>query len=247
MRHAFAVSDNSRIRASSMSSSRRSIFKVWVDRCVSLYFSFLIIAVFTFSDIYFVGVGRVFDYIVLASIILFIAFCDFSISRRSFSSSVLLSAILFPWLLVGGINGYYLASAAVLVGALIVFPFFQSNVERQSDTFHSALKYAVVINIIMLVTQTYLFYFHGFFFDIHTIIGSIESRGFNESLRYFRPSGFFQEPNAYCAVMFCLLSIRVCFRQANWVNNRIYEGHFSRDDHRFSSLCVITFSGDKCK
>jgi hypothetical protein len=120
---------------------------------------------------------------------------------------------LFPWLLVGGINGYFLASAAVLVGALIVFPFFQSNVERQSDTFHSALKYAVVINIIMLVTQIYFFYFHGFFFDIHTIIGSIESRGFNESLRYFRPSGFFQEPNAYCAVMFCLLSIRVCLRQ----------------------------------
>jgi|GEM_PF-3815621 len=185
----------------------------YVDKFKSLYLGTLIFIVFTFSDVYFVGLGRPIDYLSLFAIILYQIFSNDSIRYNSLISSMLLVGIMSPWLLVGALKGYLLVSAAILVGASLVFPFFQSHVVHQIRTFNSALKITILINVVMLFVQMFLYYGHGFFLDFHSMVGSIESRGLNEGLQYFRPSGLFQEPNAYCTVMFCLLSLRVVIGQ----------------------------------
>jgi hypothetical protein len=51
------------------------------------------------------------------------------------------------------------------------------------------------------------YYILGTYLDYSSYFGSIESRGVNENLAYFRPHGIFQEPNGYCTAMFCLLAL----------------------------------------
>ncbi|MRI34327.1 hypothetical protein EOPP23_15160 [Endozoicomonas sp. OPT23] len=171
----------------------------------------LFILFFLLSDIYYQAVGRIFDYI---AILIFLGMWVFNFhSFRSFqrsyivSASLLLVFIVFPWLLMGVLNESVLASAALLIGLAFVFPLsyyftccgLRSSVEK-------SVNLLILLNALVLLGTYLTYHIFGVFFDIPSIFGSIESRALNVPLNYFRPSGIYQEPNAYCTVMFSLLA-----------------------------------------
>ncbi len=164
---------------------------------------------FLMSDIYYPGLGRVFDYI---SIILLIValFSWFSrlINKIDCVNFGLVYLLLAPWIFMGAFfNDGILAVSAISVGFLIVLPINRAIVRSiPRGVIEAQIKMIILIGSIFLLIQSLAYYGGGYFLDLTRILGAIESRSLNEELNYFRPAGIFQEPNMYCTVMFCLLS-----------------------------------------
>ncbi len=178
---------------------------------------FVLAFLFLFSDFYYVGVGRPFDYLVI--FILF-ARLRFRYDQLTFpiiaKEAFVLLLIVFPWLYAGLFNGSVLGVAAIAVGLCLVFPVFYYVVANGlSLIVENNIKLLVFLSSIILLAQTIIFYLFEVVVDFSGLIGSIESRGYNEKLNYFRPSGLFQEPNSYCAALFSLLVISSYFKKRN--------------------------------
>jgi hypothetical protein len=176
---------------------------------VARLFTALCFAVFLLSDLYYEGIGRPFDYLGIAAAALWLTLGPRGPQvSRAWSMALPLVVIVAPWCITGAINGYVLSSLAIFVGALIVYPFGLSSQNYVDEkTIAKSINIIIAVGVSFLYFQIVYFYVIGNFVDFTDIMGSRQSRGFNESLSYFRASGIFQEPNAYCAVMFCLLSI----------------------------------------
>jgi hypothetical protein len=181
--------------------------------------SFITIGVFIFSDVYLPSLGRVFDYVFLVTVIISLSRPYIKIKRADIAISMSFLIVLFPWLVAGAVSGWYLLAGAIFVGVSIVFPIFRVLVYSYPVLINKALRATIFISIIFLVFQFLVKTTLNIFLDFHAMIGSIDSRSFNEDLDYFRPAGLFQEPNAYCTVMFCLISARkLVFRATDWVD-----------------------------
>lgn len=172
------------------------------------FLSAIIVGAFIFSDFYFFGVGRVMDYLLLFGIFLLMIF-RFSVLKAKVShDSLILISIIFPWLILGIVQGSYLLVGAMVCGILIVYSFFRTIVFFNKNLVEQSLVLAIKINLVFLAIQILFKFVFDIYIDFHAWVGSIESRGWNEDLHFFRPSGLFQEPNAYCVCMFCLVSAR---------------------------------------
>lgn len=185
-----------------------------------LKFLFLIFIVSTFlaSDIYYFGFGRPFDYLSISILFFIWIFFGKLINKSKFifySTSLLLLSM--PWVIFGYINDNFLGSSVFLLGIAFILPTIASiDSVEVSIMLENYIKLAILISIILLTIQMFFYYLNGSFIDFMGAVGSIESRGLNVELNYFRPSGVFQEPNAYCTVMFTLLYL--CL----FINNRNY-------------------------
>jgi hypothetical protein len=183
------------------------------------FFGFLIFIVFSFSDFYFVEIGRAFDYVFLACLL---AYCFLARIKVAYqiAPSIHLAAILSIWLFVGMLNQHVLACLAILVGVVFVFFFFnRRNFSIEPTSIDQILEITILINALILIVQIWTFYQFGSFLDFSAMVGSLQSRGLNEGANFFRSSGLFQEPNAYCTAMFCLLSLRIVnFKSRSYVN-----------------------------
>jgi hypothetical protein len=184
---------------------------------ISVTFLYLIF-IFLLSDFYYIGFGRPFDYIGILFIIILYTLRPNLFNKNIFlnlASSILL--IISPWIIVGFLNDNYLAAAVFLFGSVIVLPLFYSleNINFLKKV-EAKLILITLISIIALTIQSLTYYVFNSYIDLHQFFGSIESRGLNIELNYFRSSGFYQEPNAYCTVMFCLLSLCMFFSKRNY-------------------------------
>ena len=190
------------------------------DLSLNQRFLFLtfILSTFLASDIYYFGFGRPFDYLSISILLVTWIFFGKLINKSKFifysTSSLLLS---MPWVIFGYINDHFLGSSAFLLGIAFILPTIASiDSVEVSSALENCIKFTISISIILLIIQMFFYYFNGSFIDFMGAVGSIESRGLNVGLNYFRPSGIFQEPNAYCTVMFTLLYL--CL----FINNRNY-------------------------
>ena len=177
---------------------------------ITIFICFLVLFLnFLLSDFYFLGVGRVFDYVAIAILLIWYALnVDYFGMGGIFGKSILFLIILAPWLLFGGLyNGSILAAIAIAVGMGLIFPISYQLFSRQlRHIVERQIILLIGISAFVLIIQFLAFHCVGVYMDITGSFGAIESRGLNEALNYFRPSGMFQEPNAFCTVMFSLLS-----------------------------------------
>lgn len=188
------------------------------NKMVTIVSLLALIFLFLLSDFYFVGIGRLFDYVAIVFLLIFFVLKSSVIRRDSlFKKSLVLSCMIAPWAFFGAIfNESILAAGAMLTGIIFIFPLsygltnckFRYPIENQ-------INLLIAISSLLLMMQVLVYYGTGIFIDMPGIFGATQSRGLNQDLNYFRPSGIFQEPNAYCAVMFCLLSACSFFRQRN--------------------------------
>jgi len=164
---------------------------------------------FLMSDVYYPGLGRVFDYmaIILLIVVLFL-WLGRLINKIDYVNFVLIFLLLGPWIFFGlFVNDGFLAVSAISIGILIVLPINRAIVHSlPRGAIEVQIKMIVLISSILLLIQSLAYYAGGYFLDLTRFFGAIESRSLNEELNYFRPAGMFQEPNMYCTVMFCLLS-----------------------------------------
>jgi hypothetical protein len=169
-------------------------------------FSFLtFLFLFIFSDFYYADIGRPFDYLAIVLIFLTFVFFRSHPPLQLRANAILLFALIVPWCIAGFWNESGLAAVAIMVGAGYVMPlsfFFVNAIGRV--ILDRSVFLMLFIGLAIFYLQSAVFVATGVFIDIPQMVGSIESRGLNEALGYFRPSGIFQEPNAYCTVMFCL-------------------------------------------
>lgn len=192
-------------------STLRQYFKTLIAIVLALFF--------LFSDIYYFGVGRPFDYVGLVLLSVFL-FGRNKLFEISFYRMVFLTLVFAPWLTLGAIeNNSFLMSLSFVVGMVFVLPVSYSLTEE-----HNRLHIDRNVQLLILITSTFLYiqtivyYCTGLFWDLPAQFGSIDSRGLNEAINYFRPSGLFQEPNAYCATTFCLISLCMFQQKRNyWV------------------------------
>jgi hypothetical protein len=174
---------------------------------------------FLLHDLYYAGFGRIGDY--LALLIAFpLNFILKPLLKNSYVTHELLflSIIIFPWLFIGVIfNDAFLAVAAMAIGALVIFPITFSLFD---STFRSIIERLIYILILfsslIMAIEIVIFYLLGFQIDITGTLGGLEARGWNRGLGYFRPSGIYQEPNAFATAMFCMLSICAFAQRRNF-------------------------------
>jgi hypothetical protein len=169
------------------------------------------------SDFYFQGIGRPFDYLVLALTTLYLVRNYRSYSARVAISSFALIFLMLPWLLIGALQGHLLIASAMSAGALLVFPGVKLYVMQNPQSVDSGLKITTKIILLFFFIQFFVYYISKTYIDFHSMVGSISSRGLNIGLSLFRPSGIYQEPNSYCVALYCLLAARVIvFRAKDW-------------------------------
>jgi hypothetical protein len=174
------------------------------------------LSMFLMSDIYYPGLGRLFDYM---SIILLIVALFFGLSRLineiEYFKFGLIYLLLGPWIFFGVFfNDAFLAVSAISIGILIVLPINRAIVHSLTeDVIAVQIKIIILISSIILLIQSLAYYGGGYLLDLTRFFGAIESRSLNEEINYFRPAGIFQEPNMYCTVMFCLLSACSLFQK----------------------------------
>lgn len=172
---------------------------------------------FAFSDFYFPGVGRLFDYVFLAVIVFSLPFVHLGRNRNHQLAFLTAFWVLLPWLVMGAISGSLLMIFALCTGILLVSLVFGNHALEYREDFDRYLKAAIILCLAFFFVQYILQYSIGYYLDIHKAVGSITSRGWNEDLLYFRGSGIFQEPNAHCTVLFCLITIRrLTFGRKDW-------------------------------
>lgn len=173
----------------------------------------LVPCIFLLSDMYYQGVGRLFDYVSIVILLL----CAYTLGISEVGKSVVAYGLpLFTMSLVGitigFFNGNALASFAILTGVLLVLPITVSLIRQgQRHYFESAVYLTIWGSIFFFYVQLVTYYSFGAYLDFSSFFGSIESRGVNVGLNYFRPHGIFQEPNGYCTSMFCLLTLTKYF------------------------------------
>lgn len=184
---------------------------------MAVYANFLVLfCLFLLSDFYFQGIGRPFDYLgIFILLALYILKSNPYRMSAIFGKSFVLLSIIAPWMFLGVFfNDAVLAVGAILLGIGLIFPIcyelfgneLRAVIERQ-------VCILIAISALILFMQASIYYSTGLFVDVPGTFGSIDSRGFNEGLLYFRPSGMFQEPNAFCTAMFCMVSTCIFFKK----------------------------------
>ena len=163
--------------------------------------------VFIFSDYYRAGVGRPFDYVAVSVMALYLASVR-SVPSNALGASLSLALLLLPWIVFSAVNDNLLPVAAWLCGILVVLPASATLVRNHPDFVDRALYFGLLASLVFFSIQFAAYYATGTYIDFQSLVGSIQSRGLNQELGYFRPSGAFQEPNAYCTVVFCIISAR---------------------------------------
>lgn len=180
-------------------------------------FAFAASGIFLFSDFYFNRVGRVFDYFFLFLIIIFAAFGHPRIAKKKKTSTIFILVLILPSLIIGSLSGSLLLASAIFSGLLVGYLLGGAYAERYTTELDFALRFVIIVSISYFVLQLLLQRLFNIYLDVHMLVGSIQSRGLNEDLGYFRPSGLFQEPNSFCTVMFCLISARaIGLRKVDW-------------------------------
>lgn len=168
----------------------------------------ILAAFFCFSlwDFYYIGVGRPFDYIGIFIVILAVLAAPHSLVfyPRLAPFILVLFGLVIVYASIAVMQGELLSPAAFMIGALFVFPcmaFFKIH----KDTVAKFLYFLLLLNIALFLMQLIVYMGKGAVIDFHTLVGSVPSRIYNESLLYFRPAGLYQEPNSYCVNIFMLL------------------------------------------
>ena len=172
---------------------------------LKLLVTLLFACLFLFSDFYYTDIGRPFDYLALILLLLIVMLYKSNPPPKLRVNAVLLFSLLLPWCIAGFWNESALAAIAIMVGAGYVVPLSVSVVAAvRGEILDRAIFLTLIVSLAIFYLQSGVYVATGIFIDIPQLAGSIESRGLNEALGYFRPSGIFQEPNAYCTVMFSL-------------------------------------------
>jgi hypothetical protein len=175
------------------------------------------VGTFLFSDFYFPGIARAFDYVFLGMVCLSLYFVPFRFNTRHVWIFLAAFGAMLPWIVAGAISGALLMAVSMTLGVLLGSTIFTKHALEYQNEFDRFLKLGVVFCLAVFWVQFLLHYTMGFYLDFHSVVGSVTSRGWNVDLNYFRASGLFQEPNAYCTVLFCMLSTRtLVFHKVDW-------------------------------
>ena len=172
------------------------------------FFAIFILS-FLMSDYYYAGLGRPFDYVAIVLLIFLLNGISFKLLINSFFlRAVPLFALAMLGLAVGFLSNNILLSFGITIGILVIYTISYSlarveNIVVIEDTVYTILS----ISMALLFYQFFYFYLFGGYIDYSGYFGSINSRGYNTSLEFFRPHGIFQEPNGYCTAMFSLLAL----------------------------------------
>ena len=179
------------------------------NKLIHSMFKVTFFCAFLLSDLYYSGVGRIFDYLTVILLVLLLR----GVPMRLISYILMIRT--FPLFLfsIGGIiiglySGFIPISIGLIIGILIILPISQILViSYDRALLENTIYLVLMISIVLFLFQFLMFYITGTYIDFSSIFGSISSRGNNESLAYFRAHGIFQEPNMYCSATFCLLAL----------------------------------------
>jgi hypothetical protein len=187
----------------------------------ALFPAVILLLVFLLSDYYVQGLGRPFDYVGL--FLLSVAVAPI-LSHKQFGALPTQTGAGILILAYGMVFGLIANDAALTVGAIfcgvaIAFPATALIMRTiPKDTQIAAINFALLVSASIFFLQYAIFQLTGNYVDIVHFLGSSStSRGLNVDLGFFRPHGIFQEPNAYCGVMFALLVICRLFARRNRV------------------------------
>jgi len=169
----------------------------------------LTVLLFLFSDVYYAGLGRVYDYVYISLVAISLRRILKGLSRFAINESVALIIIACPWLVVGMFQGSVLLVLAWLVGIILFYGIIGGYLRSKIEYFLAWLGYGLWVSLSVFFVQFCLKFFGSIYLDLHEIIGSIPSRGWNDEINYFRASGLFQEPNAFAAISFAMASVRI--------------------------------------
>lgn len=160
-----------------------------------------------FSDLYLVGFGRPFDYIALAIIIIFFSAQNFRLTVPN-PNKLAFFWIFCVFISLPSFLNPNIGALAFLTGAVIFYTYGLWVRSTQSDAeVRCFVGIPTVIITAFLFIQVMVYYCFDHFIDFSEIIGSLTTRGMNTNIDYMRPSGLFQEPNSYVAVLAGLLFI----------------------------------------
>lgn len=170
---------------------------------------------FSFSDFYFHGIGRVFDYSGVFFLFFYLKNMKKIILKNEYTLLIpILFLVILYYVFLSFMLGKTLSTLAFSVGIFYVFPIILlSDIKR--DDIRKLLDFLIVLNVSFFLIQLFLFKVFGLVLDINKEIGSIPARVYNENLSYFRAAGLFQEPNTYSANLFIQLSVRLLIGRSN--------------------------------
>lgn len=177
---------------------------------------------FTLSDYYVPSLGgRILDYVGIAILVVVLVMRPrrtiILISHRMSPAYFTWIAYSAPLLALGAISGEYLAAGAFLVGATLIYVYYRSS-SYDFAVLRKQLDVIIGVYIAFFWIQYATFYVFGHVIDLHSPVGAIHPRIFNEDLGFFRAAGLFQEPNSLCLTLFLLGVLRA----AMWEGRQAY-------------------------
>ena len=159
--------------------------------------SFIILLVSCY-DLYYPPFGRVLDYLSLFLILFYIVKKEFFYNYKIFL--YLIAPFSFGILFFNDIKSVI----GILFGITFGCVFYIYYKERESIT---PFLLVSIIMVLFFFIQLFTFKFFNFYIDFTSILQTIPSRNYIESIDYFRASGLFQEPNSYCVFAFMMVTI----------------------------------------
>lgn len=118
--------------------------------------------------------------------------------------------MLLPGLMTGLLNGNILTAAAFLTGLILILPL--SKLETKNKIY-LAVQFIAAIHLFAFALQFFVYKLTGHIIDYLSWTGGLSPRIYNPVFNYFRPAGFFQEPNSYC--LYSLLTMSALLTPLN--------------------------------
>lgn len=170
---------------------------------------FFIAFVFSY-DFYYVGPGRIFDFVAFAILLMW---------HLHVLGLPSLKSLYTPSLLCLAIGGFYIIRGGEirhtvgLIFVVFVWHIFREFYKRNRSACWFALEFVSLLLALIFIVQLLLFTVSGYVLDLNSLAGSIPARIYIEDTNYFRSSSIYQEPNSYCVFAFIVASvIIVCKR-----------------------------------
>ena len=179
----------------------------------------LIFLLATLNEFYILNLGRIFDFVIY-----FLTFLIFIFQAKKLKINQALFPLLIIYFILGSvINSQFRLSFALIMGLFLFIAFDYEAITK--SFFFKVLS----LHICFFLLQILLFYLFNYHLSIADFFSRYldTSRNLNSDLNFYRPSGLYLEPNAFCVNILFLL---------------IIGNKFIKDKHIYVSALVMILS-----
>lgn len=172
----------------------------------------LVIVFLSLYDMYYIGIGRLFDYAAFFLTICY-ALIHKKLPTKKISMRFFTVALIFLtyYILRGGDIKHFLGVLFV-IGLTFLFSFLFCKIKRELWIACSVVSISIAA---IFFVQLFSFRIFGIVIDFTAFFADIPSRIYIPEINYFRASSIYQEPNSYCVFAFIFSTLLLSIKNDN--------------------------------